>query len=86
MSQLQTQNEQTASCKEVMGWISLVFSNFGFVATLCGLHPMLPLFVKPMVEPWIYVVAVAVWPVTVLFSIWLIGHGRFSEDHAASED
>ena len=86
MRTLQSRNEQTASCKELMGWISLVISNFGFVLIFFGLHPLLPFAAKPSVEPWVCIVAVAVWPATVLFSVWLIGQGRFPGDRAASGD
>ena len=69
-----------------MGWISLVISNLVFVLILVGLYPLLPFFLKPSVEPWVCIVAVMVWPATVLFSVWLIGQGRFPEDRAASAD
>ena len=86
MRRLPSRNEQTASCQELMGWIGLVISNFGFILILFGLHPPLPFAAKPSVEPWVCIVAVAAWPATVLFSVWLIGQGRFPEDRAASED
>lgn len=86
MGKLQSRNKQTASCNELVGWISLGISNLVFVLILFGLHPPLPFVAKPSVEPWVCIVAVVVWPLAVLFSVWLIGQGRFPEDRAASED